>query len=336
MGKRLFILRVFIICSVLSWGQKKSDFNIIIPDVKIEESKYNNLIYIESRPEPGDLGVLYTDMWNGFQGITLNLPIEDQLKSVMDMVSPDNDAKTLAVQMRALYFEPGSKKTKGDNIARLRMTLYKTDGDFYYFLNTLDTILLDSNSGKIKALASHAITSFITENLPYDANKGEQALDLQQVMDIDMYEKNSIPFFMETNIPDGIYYKYQSLKNIIPDDTTLVNIIKQEEGKVKEAKIPDSEKPGKEKKLRADEAYAFVADGIPYISFDGDFYKATFKEGFWSFKITRKVAGSGFSLGIGVGGGNRSFGGGVGIGIPIGGKKETIDIFMDHLNGEFY
>lgn len=183
---------------------------------------------------------------------------------------------------------------------------------------------------------SDIITSFIIDNISHDIDNEEQALDIQQVMDIDMYEKNSIPFFMETNLPDGIYYKYQSLKNLTPDDVSPINITKQEEDKIKEAKISDPENPGKEKKLKADEVYAFIVDGVPYIGFEGNFYKASYKEGFWSFKIMRKVAGSGFTLGVGMGGSNRNFGGGVGVGIPIGGKKEAIEILIDHLNGEFY
>jgi len=335
MEKKLFISLMLIIWSVGLWSQKKSDFNIIIPDVKVENSVYSGLQYIESRPEPGDMGALHTDMWNGFQAITLNIPLEEQLKPIMDLATSRSGDKTLAVQIRALFFESGTKKTKGDNAARVRMTLYKMDGETYYFLNTLDTVLLDSNAGKIKVMASHVITSFIIENLPYDTTSGEQALDLQQVADIDMYEKNSIPFFMETNIPDGIYYKYRSLKNLTPDEVPDINITKQDDDKVKEAKIPDPEKPGKEKKLKANEIYAFVANGVPHISFEGDFYKASFKDGFWSFKKSRKTGG-GFMLGIGFGGGNRSFGGGVGFGIPVGGRKEDVEIFIDHLNGDLY
>ncbi len=314
-------------------GQKKSDFSILIPDITIEGSKYNDLVYIESRPEPQDMGIVYVDMWNGMQRVTLDNPLDEQLRRLVNLVTSGNESKAIAVQMRALYFDLGVNKLRGKGISRLRMSLYKVDNDKYYFLNTIDTLLVDEQK-KIRPETSNVITSFIIENLPSDVSDEEEALDMQQVVDIDMYEKNSIPFYMESNLPDGIYYKYQSLKNLTPDEISPVNITKQDDDKIKEAKVADPENSGKEKKLKPEEVYAFILGGEPYIGFEGDFYKASYNEGFWSFKITRKVAGSGFSLGIGVGGGNRSVGGGgVGIGIPIGGKKETIDIFIDHLNG---
>ncbi len=337
MRKRLFIFQVLVICSI-GWlyAQKNSDLKITIPDVEIADSKYRNLQYIESRPNPDDMGVLYVDIWNGLQMVTAKEPIAEQLKPIVNLMSPSEDAKTLAVQMRVLFFEQGTKETKGKNMGHLRMTLYKMDGDKYYFLNTLDTTLLDGSAGKIRTITGDAIVSFITDNLPYDVFEDEQALDMQQVMDIDMYERNSIPFYTELNIPDGIYNNYKSLKSLTPDNPSPVTVTKADGDDLKEVKIPDPENPDKEKKVKAKDVYAVVVDGIPFIAFSGSFHKAYLKDSDWRFVISRKVAGSGFALGVSMGGGGRHGGGAVGFGIPIGGKKENIEMFIDQLNGAFF
>lgn len=335
MEKRSFISLMFAICSLGLWSQKKSDFNIIIPDVKVENSVYSDLRYIESRPDPGVMGIVYVNQWNGVQGVTLFESLEEQINNIKQIV-PQSEPSTMAVQMRVLFFGFGKGKNKDKSVCNLRITLYEADSDDkYYFLNTIDTLIV-AESKEIRPAAGNAISSFIIENLPYHTVEGEESLDMQQVMDINMYERNSIPFFVEDKIPDGIYYTYRSLKNLTPDDLSPLNITKVDGDKIKEVKIPDPEKAGKEKKLKIENVYAIVHDGYPYIGFEGDYYQAYKKDMIWSFNIMRKVAGSGFSIGIGMGGGNRNFGGGVGFGIPVGGKKEKVEVFIDHLNGDLY
>lgn len=338
MKKVYLVLLFFTMFSLQSWSQKKSDFNIGMPTSKIEDSKYNALELIEARTDPSDMGFAYVDVWNGVQQVTLNSSLENQFQSLMRALSSSQgDIKTLAVQMRVFFFNIGMKGvSEGKGTCNLRMTLYEKDGaGKYYFLNTMDTLII-SDRKQVRNDASNVIVSFISENLPFYADEGEQALDMSQVMDIDMYERNSLPFYTETQFPDGIYYKYNSLKMLTPDNTSKITIEKEEDDDLKEVKIPDPEKPGKNKKLKAKEVYAIVTNGVPYIAYDGRFHKAYFKDGDWRFVISQKVAGSGFSLGIGVGGGNRNVGGGVGLGIPIGGKKQNIEMFIDHLNGDVF
>lgn len=337
MQKITFILSLLIIFSVQINGQKKSDFVVKIPDVKVGDSKYNSLVYIESRPNPDDMGLIYINAWNGADPVTLPSSLEAQLESLIKSISiTSEEQKTLAVQMRVLFFDLGTGSQEGKGKCNLRMTLYEMDGDDnFYFLNTIDTLLL-ADRKKIKETASDAITAFIIGNLPYYAQEGETILNIDQVMDIDFYEKNSIPFYIEDSLPDGIYLGYKSLKNLTPDMSSDVTVTKSDEGEIKEIKIPNEEKPGKFRKLKEKDIYAIVTEGIPYISFDGDLYKAYRKDGEWVFIITQKVAGSGFSLGVSVGTSGSHGGGAVGFGIPIGGKKESIEMIIDHLNGDFY
>jgi len=319
-------------------AQKKTDFNIDIPSQKISDSKYDGLHYIESRWEPENLGVVFINNFTGYDRVTLPVPFEYQLDSLVKSVTgPRNVSKKIALQMRNILFGIGFGKHEDREICNLRMTLYEmTDDNTFYFLNTLDTLIVTPRK-QIREKTGNAITSFIIDNLPYTAYEDEEAMSLEMVQNIDKYEKNNIPFYLDEQIPDGVYYTYKSLMMLTPDAVVPVEIEKdKEEGKLKAVKMADLEKPGKTKKLKGKEAYAVVEDGIPYISYNGNFHQAYFEEGNWVVNIVRKVAGSGFSLGIGIGVGGNNAAGGMGVGIPIGGKKETISLYIDHLNGDFY
>lgn len=336
MKKTVILSSLLILFLFQMKAQEKSDFNIAASDIKIENSRYNDLHYIEARPHPDDMGIAYINGWHGVKPVTLSVSLETQLQSVMTEIAPSpEDTKTIAVQMRALFFDVGRKSAEGDATCNLRVTLYEKNDDKYYFLNTIDTLLAGDRKD-IKQIAGSAIVSFIAGNLSYYPYEDEQALDPQQVMDIDMYERNSIPFYTEAQIPDGIYNKYKSLMRLTPDISAQGIITKIDKEELKEVKIPDINKPGKTIKIKAKDVYAVVVGGVPYVSYEGNFRKAYQKENDWRFIITRKVANSGFSLGIGVGTSNRRMGGGVGIGLPIGGSKEKIEMFIDHLNGDFY
>jgi len=337
MRKLLLPLLFFTAFFIQLSAQKKNDFGIIIPDIKIGDSKFNNLQYIESRPNPDDMGIVYSGMIRGEQFVVLSEPLDSQFQSLIKTITiQPNETKTMAVQMRTLFFRLGTGDFRGKGMCNLRMSLYEMDSNGkYYFMNTIDTLLVNSNK-EIMAATSDAIVSFIVNNLTYSAYEDEQALDIEQVMDIDIYERNSIPFYTESLIPDGIYNNYKSLMALIPDSTPEMTVTKRDGDEIREVKIPDPEKPGKNKKLKEKEVYAIVIDGVTYISFEGDFRKAYKKDGDWRIPIIQKVAGSGFSLGISVGGSGRNVGGGVGIGIPVGGKKKTVEVFIDHLNGDFY
>ncbi|MDR2956232.1 MAG: hypothetical protein LBV43_14250 [Prevotella sp.] len=335
--KLLLYLSFFVFPLIGINGQEKSDFNIAIPQIKAGDSNYNRLVYIESRANPYDMGIVYINMWEGFQEVTLSIPLEQQLASLIQSVTFQNEEKgKLAVQMRTLFFSFGEENLQGKGKCNLRMTLYKADNkDTFYFLNTIDTVLV-SEEKEIRNLAGSVIASFITDNLPYLPYEDEAALTMEQVMDIDFYEKNSIPFYTESFIPDGIYFNYRSLKNLSPDETPDLTTIDTGKDSMKDIKIPDTKKPGKTKKLKSKDAYAIVANGIPYIGYEGSFRKAHKNDGGWWYVIMQKTTSGNFSLNIGVGGGNRRSAGGVGIGIPIGGKTENYEIFIDQLNGDFY
>lgn len=337
MRKITFLFSLFLILSMPMRGQSGSDFNIPIPDIKVGDSKYNDLRYIESRPDPDDMGCIFGIILDMEQPVNLVMDIESQLHSLISAVTfPSDKPKAMAVQMRALFFGLGEGDKNGRGVCNLRMTLYEMDGDDrYYFLNTIDTLLVDDRK-KIKESTGQAIVNFIVTNLSYYAEEGEAALSLTEVMDIDFYEKNSIPLYTEESLPDGIYANYKSFKNLTPDISSDIQATKTDEGQIKRIKVPNKEKQGKYKTLKNKEIYAVVIGGIPYISFEGDLYKSYKKDDDWRFIITRKITGSGFSLNVGVGTRGSRGGAAVGFGIPIGSKTEDIEMFIDHLNGDFH
>lgn len=337
MQKIICLFSLFLILSIQLKGQKGNDFNILIPDIKVGDSKYNNLRYIESRPNPDDMGFIYGGIWNGPYPVELPISLESQLESLVSAVSfPSNEPKTIAVQMRVLFFSMGEQSREGKGLCNLRMTLYEmNEKEEYYFLNTIDTLLIDDRK-KIKTSAEEVLSGFILANLPYSAGEGESALSMKEVLDIDYYEKNNIPLYIEESLPNGIYTNYKSLKKLKPDISSDITVVKTKEGEIKEIKIPNTKKQGKYRKLKSGEIYAIVENKALYISFEGNLYKAYKKDNDWRFIITQKITGSGFSFNVSVASGNSRGGGVVGFGIPLGGKGENVEMFIDHLNGDFF
>lgn len=328
MLKFLFTSIILIFVLIQLSAQKKSDFNIEIPTVKIEDSKYSELFYIESRSEPENIG--YS---SGKKKVTLFNPLDHQLHSLMHAIThPDANTKTLAIQMRNLFFSPGIGKNSGKVVCKLRMSLYETDDEeTFYYMNTIDTFVV-SKSKKIKEDVSKVIVSYITDNLSVYADEGAESIDLESILKgwIVDREKSENPLYLHKKIPDGIYYNYASLKNLTPDFVTAVGIVKDKDGKLKEIKVPDYERPGEYYNPDTKTVYAVVDNGIPYIGFSGYFYEAFFKDGNWKFTAVQRGKGdrlwSVFYIGfipVGV------------INIPVGAKKD-VNICIDHLDGHFY
>lgn len=332
--KHISLIFLCIVSTFTLSAQEKNVFNIPIPQQKIKDCQYNNLQYIESRDYPNAMGYVYMGVWSGTNAVQTRIPLDIQVDSVIKALSDQSvEGRTLAFQMRKLNFGMDIIEGKEKAICKLRFTLYEMDGnENYYFINTLDTLVIAGNKGIISE-ASNAVIGFLSDNVRFLPEEGEPALTFDEVGNIALFEKNSIPLYVQKNLPDGVYLDYYSFSILKPSETSMT-VTKDASGDLKEVKIPNIEKPGKERKLKNQEAYVVVLDGTPYIEYDRKYRAAYKKNDNWNFVISQKVQNSGFSIGIGIGGGRGGVGGG--IGIPIGGKKEYIEMFIDHLNGDFY
>lgn len=332
------VLYFFFFFSTFSiMGQKKSDYNVKFSDNQAsKENYYNAFQIIESRPNPDDLGVVYVNSWHGVQFVTLAEPIPNQLDSLLITLSPpQEELRPMALQLRMLRFgigEDGDNKNKG--LCNIRMSLYglekgADDIEHYYYLATMDTLVV-SDMKKIRENASDAIESFIRSNLNNRYPNSVASMSLEQVYAIDNFEKTKTPFYQTKLFVDGIYNSYAALKILKPDDVVTHLVYDKDSNSVLLSE------GGKTKKLKDEKIYAVIIDGVTYIRYNKNFYRAYFKNNNLQFTISQKAQGGGFMLGLGLGGGSSNVSMGGGVGIPIGGKKEKVEMVVDHLNGDFY
>ena len=332
------LLLCLLLFSIPIHAQKKSDFNIPLSTKPIEGARYNKLKFIapQSFLDNENLGLTSINMWGSPQYVTLSTPIDLQFNSlVQSMGASLTEDRTLALQMRVLFFTVGMNNddNRGKALCNIRVTLYEVDdndADRYYFLSTLDTLVVNK-AKNIKKEVANAITTFIADNIVMSAMADEPAITMDEVGDIETFERFGTPFYTDSILPDGVYTTYKSLKNLSPD-VRGINMRYDEESK--DIVIVG---PKKENKLEAKIAYGVVIDGVPYIKFENKFYRAYKKNDDWCFAYTQKIAGSGFTLNFGFGVGvNSRVGVGSGVGIPIGVKSENIEMYIDHLNGDVF
>lgn len=333
MKKIILILGAFIISSSILFAQK--DFELQIPPLKVVESNYNRITYIDSRVNKRDFGFIYTTVWNKYTPIQENTPLAIQLQSLIkDVTEESAKDQTILFQLRDLSFSDG---VKSDTPAycHIRINLYqeyKAATTEYYYINRLDTLIASKKSNTILDEASAAITSFVMENLttlPLD-----EVYTLDEVSNIDNIEKANLKVYQTDVYVDGVYPDYHSFANQTP--LTAEMTCKTKDKELKEVKVKDATGE-KWVKVKPQDVYAVVAEGVPYIA-AGKKYCILYKNGMdFEFRTDeskgmRVMPNVSFEVGGGSGGG---FVGG-GIGIVFGSSpKEKITMIIDHLTGDF-
>lgn len=320
MKKIILFVCVFVFSFFSLSAQKK--FNLNAPAQPVVNSYYDKLEFLDSRTNKNTIG----------EDVADNPPLAIQLQTFMSKaVGVTASDKTLFFQLRDFYIWNGKQDGKNTGFCHMRINLYERDGSDYYFIERLDTLVV-AKPKEITSRASDALGWFIVRNLKSDP-VGDVPFALNDVKDIDNFEKQDIPLFNTTKFRDGLYYNYFSFANQQPDNVDIQTKVK--DGTLKEVKILD---PGKNKwqKVSPESVYAVVVDGQPYIVCDGKYWAGYISDNDFLFSVSFKVdsGNGGFSLGIGGGSSShhRSVGGGVGF--TFGSKKKVSQLMkIDHLSG---
>lgn len=330
MKRSLFLCIAIVLFSCDLLADRTADFEIAIPTEKIEGSYYNRLQYLDSRLDKSKLGYIFSTMSGGTEVVD-KVSLKKQFQSLMEGATDQStEGRTLLVQLRKLSFGVDLKKNP-KNGCNLRISFFEADGDNYYFVNTIDTII-ESKHKEALADASVAINAIFAENLLLLPLEDEEPFSLTEVKDIDALERNTIPLFTETELPEGVYFDYKSLSKLIPSVSDMKLIINSKG--IKELEIKDPNNSNKTKKLKPKDVYAIVADGELYISYDKKFCRVFEEDGNLKFVGTQDINSgliAGASFGMGSGG---SYGGG--ISLNLGPKpKNYLKLSLDQFNGDF-
>lgn len=317
--KRLgFVLMLLIAVLQLS---AQNELVILTYDGPVKHnSKYNRIAYMDSRLNPANFGYLSDG------DVVVNTPIAIQLEAVLaKMISESVGEETLLVQLRKMNFFTAKRVKEDIGVCVLRMNLYQKDGNDYYFISKLDTII-ESTVKTVSDEGALAMTSFIADNLERE-HDSLVPFSLDVIQRIDDFEKDAIPLYVNRTFKDGLYLDYDMFMSQEPDTSKLRVTIKKSE--LKDVRVID--KSGKWHKLKPENLYAVVINGTAYIAYDDKYSLVYFDGNDLKFQTTRTttVVPPGISVGVGVG---RGFSGGIGFSFGTK-KKEKVIMKIDHLNG---
>lgn len=321
MKKAICILLFMVYCIVQLTAQTELRINT---PIQATDVLYDKFEYLDSRPDKNYIG----------EDVIENPPISVQLQAlVSDVMKGIRDGHTLVFQMRDIFFWKG-KTSEGKNagFCHIRLNLYDRTGNDYYFINRIDT-LIETKPKEIYKAVSDAFSSILASNLSA-LRLGDVPFTLDGVMDIDNFEKQDIPLFVNEKLTDGIYINYEDFANQTPDKAKMKVEMNKNGSEVK--KVSRLNLDGKLIKVEPQYIYAVVVDEQPYIVYDGKYWLGYRTNNDVQFNIKRKVnAGNGgVSVDIGGGGGSRGGGIGAGIGFTFGSKKTVTQLMkIDHLSG---
>jgi len=314
--------------SALNAQVKPRDFSLTMPNLKISNSLYKTITFLDSRHDTANLGTIQHGVLNKLMEVQPKSKLSDQLnqfiESIIDSTAKDGQ---LLFQLRFLKFAElrGGAALQEKGYCLIRAALYLREGARYYFIDKVDTTITTISaevSNDLLKTADKTICSLIANNLLLVPSKN-RALSFQEIVFIDKVEKQQIKLYTARTYVDGLYRSYKSFFIQVPDEQVDVTMDDKRVASVK--KLMEN---GKKEKITTKGVYALVHNGLPYIATSAGYYQLRKYEDDFYFFSKEKVFATLPDLLLA----SYFFG-------PFGGdianQKTIYRIRIDHLNGKF-
>lgn len=318
---------ILLICADLLSQKRTEDFEITLPEQKVQNSLYNKLTFFDSRYDTSNMGIVQLGAFNKKAKVVPEIPFSVQLQNVMHSLT-DATAKDgeLFFLLRHFNFAEITGAMSERGYCHLKADMFSYTGEYYKKIASIDTVVLIKAMDVTRAMfrnGSKTITNFIASNLLREA-EDSAGYSLRDVMNLDAFEKRKIPVYNTVAYTDGLYTNYKSFMNQVPDKKISVEMKGQKISSVKAA-----DESGDMKKVKGEDIYAIVHNGQPYIATDYGFYplQKTSDDFFFTGKAkvtanTGEVLVAGFFFGV--------------IGTLIASNaKATFEMKIDHSSGGF-
>lgn len=330
MNRLAFLFALFVLNFGTVAAQKATkDFEIELPEQKVSNSLYNNIEYVDSRYDTSNMGIVQLGAFNKKARVVPVIPFQQQLQKVVAALTDSSaGSNTLVFQLRQLSFAEVTGAMSEKGYCYLRAALYHKKNDGYGLVNTIDTVLLVKSMDVTKGLfrnGSKILAGFIGDNLNRPATE-DLHYAYNEVMHIDSVEKRKLKVYNVNAYTDGVYKRFESFVNQVPDHSNMEVTLKKDTISV--VRVPGEN--GKMEKIKAKNLYAVVYQGKIFIATDYGFYPAEKYNDDFLFTGKAKVAASaGDMIAAGV------FFGIIGSLIAENAANAVFDMKIDHLNGGF-
>ena len=306
---------------------RTEDFKLGSPELKVPNSLYSSIQYVDSRYDTTSMGIVQLGAFNRKARVIPKIPFSIQLTNVMHGLIDSSAKKAeLLFQFRQFNFAEITGVVSEKGYCYIRADLYASKSGRYQKLSSIDTVLLVKSMDVTRALlrnGSKVISSFIADNLlkePVDSS----AYTFNDILHMDSIEKRKIALYNTTTYVDGLYTSYASFMNQVPDKQVT---IEEKKGKISSVKM--AAENGQMLKVKRKDVYAIVYKEQPYIATEYDYYPLEKRDDDFYFTGKAKVtADQGAVLAA-------SFFFGIIGGLIASDADATFDMKIEHSNGGF-
>lgn len=267
-----YILYSLLLLSCLSsFAQnRKRDFAIILAEQRISNSLYNRIILVDGRFDTSHMGIVQLGAFNARAKVIPEVPFPVQLQNVLDaLVDSSAGNGGLLLHLHQLSFAEVTGAVSERGYYYFSADLYAGNNESYQKIGKIDTVVLVKSFDVTKALFRHGsstINSFLGQHL-LQKPASEEKFSYDDIVHMADIEKKKINLYAATEYVNGIYDSYSSFFAQVPDRQATVEMKK---GNISKIRIADS--TGKMQKLKSDDMYAVVHEGVAYIATEYGYY----------------------------------------------------------------
>lgn len=259
------LLVVFSACfvTIVSAQKQPEKFTITLPTKKLDKSYYKTIQLIDRREDTTSLGVVRTGLLNTPTSLLAAPSLSDQFQNLLNSLNGENaENGTLVLYLRELSF---MEVTVHGYCFFQAFLFSKNDDGSYSLLNQTNHVIdHKAKSNVIREIlekGSEFFVDFIAANASKKPEAGNQ-YTYEQIQNFESIAKQSILFFRSSELKDGVYNDYISLKNQQPSKE--INKVKFYGNAPKIVRIYETVN-GEEKEIKKDDLYAIIYKGELYI-----------------------------------------------------------------------
>ncbi len=247
-------------------AQKIEEFSLIRSEQKISNSLYNKITFIDSRKDTSTLGIIQTGAFNRQALVVAKDGLGNQIKNLLPSLLDSTAANgELLLQLRLYNLAEVTSGFSEKGYFRLYAHMFAKVGDGGYSkINDIDTLVVVSSgmdvSNSLLKAGSNVFADFIANSLTKKP-QSIKSYPYNYILKIDSVEKSQLKVYTTDTYADGVYYRYRSFKDQIPDSEIVV-----EGDPLTRSNVKTYDARRKLIKLNPANAYAVVFKGKPYIT----------------------------------------------------------------------
>lgn len=264
-GKFIFASLIMVLIFGSIQAQKIEEFSFTKPGYKIPYSLYNSITFIDSRRDTSTLGIIQTGAFNRQALVVAKGGLGNQVKNIVALFTDSTATKNeLLLQLRMYNLAEVTSGFSEKGYFKLYAHLFAKADNGYSKVADIDTLVKLSSgmdvSNALLQTSSNVFSDFIANNLT-SKPLSSATYSYNYILKIDSVEKSRLKIYTTDTYTDGVYYRYSSFSDQIPDGEIVVegDSLRGDNVKIYDAKR-------KLKKLPLANAYAIVYKGKPYLS----------------------------------------------------------------------